>query len=623
MSDEQDEAFELLLAHLRDSRGSDFTGYKRPSLHRLVDRKMKSLGVADYNAYRDLLEVEPAQANALLDALLINVTSFFRDPEAWQALQEQLLPEALAALDRDEPVRVWSAACATGEEAYTLAIVLHEMLGDEAFRRRVKIYATDIDETALAVARTGAYSATALQPLGEARIAAYFTPDGGRLRFRNDLRQALIFGRHDLLVDAPISRVIALTCRNVLMYFTPESQTRVLERFSFALHPQGLLLLGKAEMLLTQSQLFMPVSLPQRVFRARRTAIGSRLAALAIGGHSGDRERRRFTDAAFHSAPAAQLVLDEQGTVLLVNERAQRDLPLSESDVGQSFLDLPLSWQPRELRGTIAAVQAGREVVELQDVDGIPNRGPGRTRWDVRVAPLQEDGEVLGVHVTFLDVTERYELRERLDQVHHELSTAYEELQSSSEELETTNEELQSAVEELETTNEELQSTNEELETMNEELQSTNEELQTLNDELRERTSEVDQSNGVLQSIVEGLEMAVVVVDADARVQLWNTEAERLTGVRAFEAEGVHVLETGLDLPKDEVRRALREVVLLGQPRAELEASVVSRFGRRQRRRMLAHPLRRQDGDVHGAVLTLVDVAEAGSEPDDEAAAEG
>ena len=607
MPDQQlDGSFERLLEFLRDSRGSDFTGYKRPSLHRLIDRRMRVVGQPDYEAYRDLLEVEPGEARALLDALLINVTSFFRDPEAWQLLREDLLPEALQALGPDEPVRVWSAACASGEEAYSLAIVLHELLGHEGYLRRVKIYATDIDEEALGVARAGAYSAAALEPLGQQRRDTYFEPDGDRFRFRPDLRPTLIFGRHDLLQDAPISRVLLLSCRNVLMYFTPESQTQVLERFSFALHPHGSLLLGKAEMLLTQSQLFVPVSLQQRVFRARRTAGGSRLAALAVGGSGGVRERRRFTDAAFTTAPAAQVVLDERGTVMLINERAQRHLPLSESDLGRPFGGLPLALGPAELRGTIAAVQVSREVLELRDVEGVPSVVPG-VRWDVRVAPLLEEGELLGVHLVFNDVTERHELRERLDQVHSELSTAYEELQSSSEELETTNEELQSAVEELETTNEELQSTNEELETMNEELQSTNEELQTLNDELRERTNEVDESNSFLHGIVEGLDAAVLVVDRESRVVLWNTGTERLTGRRSFEAEGVLLIDLGLDLPVEELRAVLRDVLTGREERAELEAGVTNRFGRRHTRRVVVHPLRQRAGVVTGAVVTLDD----------------
>ncbi len=607
MPDEpRDEAFEELLAFLRDSRGTDFTGYKRPSLRRLVVRRMRSLGLEDFSGYRDLLQVETGEMTALLDALLINVTAMFRDPEAWQALREELLPEMLRALPADAPIRAWSAACATGEEAYSLAIVLHELLGDEGFHRRVKIYATDIDDKALTVARAGVYSDAALEPLDATRLETYFESVPGGRRFRQDLRPALIFGRHDLQQDAPISRVTLLSCRNALMYFTADRQTQVLERFSFALQPHGLLLLGRAEMLLTQSQLFVPVSLQHRVFRARRAATGSRLAALAVGGHGGEPARRRFADAAFNAAPAAQIVLDEQGLVALVNDRAQRYLPLSEADLGRPFLQLDLASSPAELRGTVAAVQIGREPLELRDVDGVPSSSPG-TRWDIRVAPLLEADELLGVHLVFEDVSERHDLRARLDTVHNELRTAYEELQSSSEELETTNEELQSAVEELETTNEELQSTNEELETMNEELQSTNEELQTLNDELRERTNEVADSNAFLQGIVEGLELAVAVVDVDGRVQLWNAGAERLTGLRNFEAEGLRVVDVRLDLPVESLREVLRDVIGRGQPRAELEATVTNRFGRRHVRRLLVHPLRKRQGDVQGAVLTVVD----------------
>jgi two-component system CheB/CheR fusion protein len=207
----------------------------------------------------------------------------------------------------------------------------------------------------------------------------------------------------------------------------------------------------------------------------------------------------------------------------------------------------------------------------------------------------------------FEDVTERVELRSRLEQVHNELTTAYEELQSSSEELETTNEELQSAVEELETTNEELQSTNEELETMNEELQSTNEELQTLNDELRERTLQVDDANAFLQNILEGLDLAVVVIDGDYRVVLWNSGAERLTGMRNFEAEGLLLLDIPLDLPVDELHALLRRVVTQGSPHEELAVDVTNRFGKSLSRRLRASSLRHAGGEARGAVITLVD----------------
>jgi two-component system CheB/CheR fusion protein len=601
-----DEELEALLAYLRDERGADFTGYKRPSLTRLINRRMRTAGAQTYGEYVDLLQVEPSELQALLDVLLINVTAVFRDPAAWDELATQLLPEVLGALGPDEPVRVWSAACATGEEAYSLAILLHTLLGDADYKRRVKIYATDIDEQALAVARQGRYRPEDLADLTSAQRETYFELDGPALRFRADLRPSLIFGRHDLLQDAPISRVVLLSCRNVLMYFTAETQSRVLDRFSFALHEHGLLLLGKAEMLLTQSQLFTPVNLSQRIFRPRHRTGAGRLAALAVGGQGREATLRRAAEAAFVAAPAAQVVLDSSGTVVLLNARAQRDLALQLDDVGRLFHELALSHRPLELRGIVAAVQASGQPAELRDVAWTPpGAAPGR--WDIRIAPLTVDGEAQGVHLVFEDVSDRHELQLRLGSLDGELTTAYEELQSSSEELETTNEELQSAVEELETTNEELQSTNEELETMNEELQSTNEELQSLNDELRDRTLEVDRVNGFLQSILSGLDLAVVVVDLDYRVQLWNGGAERLTGLRPFEAEGHRLLELDLHLPSDAVRRVLRSVVVAGEVPEPVVIDLVDRFGRPQRRRLTASPLLRADGEVHGAVVTLAD----------------
>ena len=616
-----DEELEALLVYLRDERGADFTGYKRPSVTRLINRRMRTAGVAGYREYVDLLQVEPSELAALLDVLLINVTSVFRDVEAWDELADRLLPAALAKLGPDEPVRVWSAACATGEEAYSVAMVLHGLLGDEQYKRRVKIYATDIDEHALGIARLGRYSPAALEHLTPSQRDTYFEQDGELLRFRSDLRPSLIFGRHDLLQDAPISRVLLLSCRNVLMYFTAETQARVLERFSFALHEHGLLVLGKAEMLLTQSALFTPVNLPQRIFRARRAPAAGRLAALAVGGQGRNGTLRRAAEAAFVAAPAAQVVLDASGHVTLLNERAQRDLGLAPSDVGRLFSELALSHRPLELRGSVAAVQASGQPVELHDVAWAPPHARAG-RWDIRVAPLSVDGEARGVHLVFEDITERHQLVSRLDQLDSELTTAYEELQSSSEELETTNEELQSAVEELETTNEELQSTNEELETMNEELQSTNEELQTLNDELRDRTMEVDRVNGFLHSILSGLDLAVVVVDSDYRVQMWNVGAERLTGLRSFEAEGRRLPDLDLHLPVDRVRAVLSEVVLSSGRPQPLEVDLTDRFGQPQRRRLTATPLLRREGDVHGAVVTLADSAVAadvavGTDPGD------
>lgn len=277
-----DLAFEALLNYLKRSRGFDFTGYKRPSLMRLMKKRMLKVGVESYREYLDYLEVNSIEVTYLFDALLLNVTTFFRDPSAWESLAEDVIGRILASKQDNEPIRVWSAGCASGEEAYTLAIVLAEALGAEEFRSRVKIYATDLDEDALTQGRLASYTLGHLRDVPEQVRDKYF--DAGRTvyTFRNDLRRAVIFGRHDLIQDAPISRLDLLVCRNTLMYFTAQTQARILARFHFALQDTGFLFLGKAEMLLTHGNLFRPIQLKERIFaKIPKVSPGDRLLVIA------------------------------------------------------------------------------------------------------------------------------------------------------------------------------------------------------------------------------------------------------------------------------------------------------------------------------------------------------
>jgi two-component system CheB/CheR fusion protein len=602
--DVPDPDFEALLVFLRESRGVDFTGYKRTSLRRLVARRMKTAGVEDPREYLDQLEVNPGEVRALFDSLLINVTAFFRDPPVWQRLREELLPALLERLGPDEPVRAWSAACATGEEAYSLAILLHEVLGDEGFRSRVKIYATDVDEPALTVARAGRYRAPSLEGLSEAQRETYFTQDDGVWTFRADLRQSIIFGRHDLLADAPISRISLLVCRNVLMYFTSETQGRILERFAFALHEQGVLVLGKAEMLLTHNELFGPLDLTQRIFRSTRRPGAGRFMGFGPGALARQASARQVTEAAFLHAPDPQVVLDAEQRLALVNETAVRELGVLREDLGRSFHEHELSYRPVDLRPLVAAVLATGETAAVQDIRWVRAGMPDRW-WDVQVAPLRGVDDPLGVTIVFIDVTRYHELTGALTRAHAELQEAYEELQSSSEELETTNEELQSAIEELETTNEELQSTNEELETMNEELQSTNEEMQTVNDELRERTGEVGEMNAFLESVLSGLRTAVAVVDQDLRVLVWSARCERLWGLRPYEVEGRPLADLDGGVPADRLVLSARTVLATGSASEPEGIVAVNRLGQQMLLTTSASPLRDRDGEVRGAILTM------------------
>ncbi len=262
----QDSDFEALLNYLKRARGFDFTGYKRPSLMRLMRKRMAKVGVESFSEYLDYLEANSIELTHLFDALLLNVTTFFRDATAWNYLTEEIVPLILANKTENEPIRVWSAGCASGEEAHTLAIILAEALGVEAFRSRVKIYATDVDEDALSRGRLASYSDKELRDVPDTLREQYFEPSRTHYTFRNDLRRCVIFGRHDLVQDAPISRLDLLVCRNTLMYFNAETQGRILARFHFALKNTGFLFVGKAEMLLTHVNLFNPVQLKYRIF---------------------------------------------------------------------------------------------------------------------------------------------------------------------------------------------------------------------------------------------------------------------------------------------------------------------------------------------------------------------
>lgn len=239
MNGTTDESFEALLRYVRDSRGFDFTGYKRTSLVRRVRHRMDQAGYKTFEEYLDVLQASSDEFVALFNTILINVTAFFRDPDAWDFVRSGVIPRMLAERGPTYPIRVWSAGCASGQEAYTLAILPAESLGPESFRQRVKIDATDIDEEALAEARSASYDAKAVESVPPDLLARYFEQVNGRYVFHKDLRRAVIFGRNDLVKDAPISRVDLLVCRNTLMYLNAETQRNVLGRLHFALGHQG------------------------------------------------------------------------------------------------------------------------------------------------------------------------------------------------------------------------------------------------------------------------------------------------------------------------------------------------------------------------------------------------
>jgi two-component system, chemotaxis family, CheB/CheR fusion protein len=603
-----DTPLDALLAHVKATRGFDFSGYKRASLERRIRKRMQAVGVDEFHEYLDYLEVHQDEFPALFDTVLINVTGFFRDPPAWEAYREEVLPRLLEAIGPDDPIRVWCAGCASGEETYTIAMVLAEVLGTEAYLQRVKIYATEVDEDALNHARQASYAPKDVEAIPPALLERYFEQGDQRYAFRKDLRRTIIFGRNDLTQDAPISRIDLLTCRNTLMYFNAETQARILNRFHFALNPWGYLFLGKSEMLITHADLFRPVNLKRRVFsKVLKPTLRDRLVTFNQASHDSSSGVREIRDAALEVSSGAQVVVDADGLVVMANAHARSLFGLAPKDVGRPLKDLELSYRPIELRSNLDLAYKESRTVSLTNVTTAPASGDPRT-LDVQITPLQGADGMLGASIVYLDTTRQRRLEDELETSKHDLGTAYEELQSTVEELETTNEELQSTNEELETTNEELQSANEELETMNEELQSINEELETINDELRQRSIELNDVNAFLEAILASMGIAVIVVDREHRVQVWNAESTELWGVRSDEAHGQQLFGLDIGLPLDGVRGALRRVLGGADDRVDVELEALNRRGRSVTVNVTLLPLGVTPDGVKGAILLTAPV---------------
>jgi len=600
----EDAELDDLLAYIKAQRGFDFSGYKRPSLSRRIQKRLQARRVTTFGEYRELLKRDPDEFVELFNTILINVTSFFRDEFAWDYLRETVVPQLVAQRSDGGPLRLWSTGGATGEEAYSLAILFAEALGEEEFKRRVKIYATDVDDDALNFGRHGAFSAEQVKPVREDLREKYFLRENDSFVFRADLRRAIIFGRHDLVQDPPISRIDLLVSRNTLMYFKPDTQADVLANFHFALRDDGFLFLGKSEALATKTDLFRPFDLKRRVFtrvprRTPRVPVLRDTAASLTQAPSDAKVR----EAAIDALPLAAIAVDRDGKLALANLQARVQFGIGARDIGRPIQDLEISFRPLEIRSRIEQAYIDRHAVSLRDVEW--RIGDDRRFLDIQIVPLTGfTGELVGCAVAFADVTRYERLQLALQESKREADIVREELQSTVEELETTNEELQATNEELETTNEELQATNEELETTNEELQSTNEELETMNDELHQRGLELNSANAFLEAVLTSIRLGVVVLDNELRVLAWNAGARDLWGLTPDEAAGQHFLNLDIGLPVDRLRAPIRGVLADGAVPKDLALEAINRRGRPILCRVNIAPLG-TDGSKAGAILTM------------------
>jgi two-component system, chemotaxis family, CheB/CheR fusion protein len=559
-----DEIFSLL----NERHGIDLKNYKPGTVQRRVESRMAASRMADTAAFLALLRAKPNELDRLAQAIMIPVTSFFRDPEVFDAFSIAL-DALLASGDRTAPLRVWIPGCSTGEEAYSIAISIVEALERAKTARKVQIFATDIDEEAIAVGRRGIYPYDALTTVDPHLVQKYFVDTGEAYQVAKEVRERLVFAKHNLLRQPPFLRIDIVSCRNLLIYFKAEVNAQLIALFHRALRVNGLLLLGKSETLGAHSDLFEPIDRKAKLSRRRDVPAGAEPSIrnlVQIGvGYPAARPRveippristqtliERSLAEAF--APKSVLV-DENLTLLQAHGDVARVLQITAGKP-----DLTLAGLVTRQLGTMIRMlvhKARRENIAVEATDIDPETGKG-----VRVAvrPVPVPGENLQYYlVSFLDTASALAANlaapepgaeQVVVEIRHELAAAREHLQTVTEELETANEELQSANEELQSANEELQSTNEELETSNEELQSTNEELQTINEELEQKSSELHEANTDLVNIQNSIAAPLVVVDRVGRVRRFNSAAAAAFGLTLENlADGVSRMRqaTGFD----------------------------------------------------------------------------
>lgn len=621
-----------IAALLRTRTGHDFSGYKDKTVARRVQRRMQVLQIDEVPDFIERLRKDPQELDALLQDLLIGVTNFFRDPLAFEALEREVIPQLFEGKGSEDSVRVWVPGCSTGEEAYSIAILLREHVAKEQGAPKLQIFASDIDEQSLQIARIGRFPSTIARDIPQARLERYFVREDGTYRINSDLREICLFSSHNLLRDAPFSRLDLISCRNLLIYLTPELQNRLIPLFHYALNDGGFLFLGTSENVTRHSRLFTTIDKPHRIFK-RRPQLERRLPEFPLTAPEGGRRPAQATPrTAVEHEPLqtlaerqlldryspAYVVINGDGDLLHGSARTGKYLELPP---GAPRIDIYSMARPGlrpDLRaGVHKAMSTGQVTIQRNVMVGTNG---GRQTIDLVIHPIRTaTGASDPIYmVVFQDIggirpaaeTEHADSAEELEsaslrQIEMELRAARERLQTTTEELESSNEELKSGNEELSSMNEELQSANEELETSKEELQSINEELQTVNAELNARVEELSRANSDIANLLESTQIATVFLDRNLAIKSFTPAAKDV--FRLVESDAgrplTHVrARFQSDTVQEDAERVLRTL-------ATIERQVESNYND-QRYVMRMMPYRTVDNVIGGVVITFVDVSQ-------------
>jgi two-component system CheB/CheR fusion protein len=620
-----------ILIQLRTGTGHDFKHYKRATVLRRIERRMQVTAQPDLSAYYRFLQSNPEETKALLGDMLIGVTNFFRDREAFEALERDVVPQlvsaAVSAQPEKEEIRVWSAGCSTGEEAYSLAMLLNDQLLLDRSAASFQLFATDIDERAISVGRAGLYPQAIVTDVPPTRLRHYFAKENDHYRIRKEVRERVLFAKHSLLADPPFSQIDLIVCRNLLIYLDREVQREILQMFHFALRPGGFLFLGSSESADACHELFAPVDKRNRIFRAKTgTANSRRTPTMPRGGYvrtSVSQQApqsslpRKLSVADIHQRALEQcappsMIVDANADILHMSESAGRFLRHVGGELSRNLLTLILPQLRLEIRTTLFQVQQSGQPVKSREVP--IKRDDRRYLIDLVAHPYKDeesDGEYVlvifeEVEVDPSELTATTVLQTEsqvLSNLERELQRTKLHLQDTIEQSEVSSEELKASNEEMQAINEELRSATEELETSKEELQSINEELLTVNYELKTKVEETDKINDYLTNLIASTDIATVFVDRSMRIKWFTPRATDIFSMLPVDT-GRSLLDITHRLHYEDLAA---DAALVFESLNMIEREVSSTDNRWYIARLL--PYRSSEDHIDGTVLTFIDIS--------------
>jgi chemotaxis methyl-accepting protein methylase/PAS domain-containing protein len=611
---------------LRDRCGSDFTLYKTNTLVRRIERRIALHQLDGITGYVRYLRGNPHEIDLLFKELLIGVTNFFRDTEVWELLRGEVIPELFARYPAGREMRAWVPACSSGEEAYSWAMVFKEALEQvkPSARFKLLIYATDLDPEAIEKARKGLYPGNIVADVAPERLSNFFVEESGSYRINKDIREMVVFAQQNIISDPPFTKLDILSCRNLLIYFRPQLQKKLLPLFHYALNPGGVMLLGSAEVIGNLSNLFAPLNHKARLFRSiEQPRQALEVDFPARGGRNAAESTETLhaecaenigvlTDTLIqqHYAPAAVLV-NADGDILYISGRTGKYLEPAAGKVNMNIYAMARPGLREALTGLIHRALREAQPIHIKGLRVGTNGGTQVIHLTVE-AVLKPDPLAGRVILVFSDIETPKAARKRHKSVAadaheallQELQQTRETLQVTHEEMQTSMEELKSSNEELQSTNEELQSTNEELTTSKEEMQSLNEELQTVNTELQSKVEDLGGVKSDMANLLNSTEIATVFLDNAMKLRRFTSHATKLFKLIPGDI-GRPLSDVACELDYPQLEQDSREVQ---RTLVFRETQAGSRSGRWYRVRIM--PYRTQDNVIDGVVITFTDISE-------------